>query len=188
MIWDFLPPGVLVALLRSWHAAPSRDETVLLASYQRPTDWGHVSARLSVNNCSSPPLAFALSFYSFSIICSLSLTSRTLWISVHRFSTLQPNSFFPHLFLSFLWGFYFSSSSLKTLCFCSRLFLAAAETLQPGWLVQLMSDTAPPVCHEWGEANADPSSHHNTKRKQVYLTIQPTQNALRATLQITSVS
>lgn len=157
MIWGFLLPGVLVALLRSWHAAPSRDETVLLASYQRPADWGHVSARLSVNNCSSLPSSSLGSFYSFSVSRFLSLTSRTLSIPLVS-SVLLRFTFFP----SFIWlpsWISFSllcSSSSPTLCLC-LFFLALADTLQSGWLVQLISNSALPVSHEWGEANADQS-------------------------------
>lgn len=88
MFWGFLPPGVPVALLRWWHAAPSRDETVLLASYQRPADWGHVSAHLSVNNC---------------CLCLLSFI-----LLLHRiFSTLQTKCSLFSVFLDCLCGFPF---------------------------------------------------------------------------------
>lgn len=94
MKWSFLLPGVLVALLGLWHAAPSRDETVLLASSQRPADCSHVSACLSVNNCRSLPSSSLLFFFSSptlsSVICSSSRTCRTLTgNSAHFYSTLQ---------------------------------------------------------------------------------------------------
>lgn len=72
MKWSFLLPGVLVALHGLWHAAPSRDETVLLASSQRPADCSHVSACLSVNNCRSLPSSSLLFFpLSHSFLCHL---------------------------------------------------------------------------------------------------------------------
>lgn len=137
MIWGFLPPGVLVALLRSWHAAPSRDETVLLASYQRPADRGHVSARLSVNNCSSLPFLLLLRHL---LPVSHILHS---WLSVLLVFSLLCNQTIAFSPLDCLSGFHFSLvlffNNPLVLCL---LFLALTETPQPGWLVQLMSDTA----------------------------------------------
>lgn len=75
MNWSFELPGVLVA---PRHAAPSPDETVLLASPQRPAGCSHVSACLSVNNCRSLPSSFFLTPTPtlFSVICS---SSRSHW-------------------------------------------------------------------------------------------------------------
>lgn len=90
---DFCCPGVLVLLLRSWHAAPSRDETVPLASYQRPADWGHVSARLSVNNCSSLPSPL-LCLFTLSPSSASCLPHLALWLSIPLVSSLlKTNSF-----------------------------------------------------------------------------------------------
>lgn len=79
MSWSFLLPGVPLALLGLWHAAPSRDETVLLASSQRPADCSHVSACLSVNNC-RPLAAFTLTaFFSHSFLRHLLVVSHSDW-------------------------------------------------------------------------------------------------------------
>lgn len=162
MIWGFLPPGVLVAPLRSWHAAPSRDETVPLASYQRPADWGHVSARLSVNKCSSLPSP-SLGLFALSLSSASCLSHLTLWLSIPLVSSLLCCQtlllFFPSLFLDCLTDFICSLVLflLNNPLFLCLLFLALSETLQPVWLAGLMSDVALTVSLEWGEANADQS-------------------------------
>ncbi len=137
MIWGFLPPGVLVAPLRSWHAAPSRDETVLLASYQRPADWGHVSARLSVNNCSALP---SLGLFTLSPSSASCLSHLALWPSIPLVSsTLQPNSFafFSSHFLDCLRGFgcslvlFLLNNLLNFLCLSRSRWDPAAEMTGP---------------------------------------------------------
>lgn len=98
MNW-WLLPDVPVALLGLWHAAPSRDETLLLASSQCPADGSHVSACLSVNNCCSLPSS-SLSFFSlFSIICLLSRTC-PLWLAIPPLSTPLSNTPFLSCFSS----------------------------------------------------------------------------------------
>lgn len=140
------PAQVVTCSTISWRDSP-------LGFLPTPCRLSHVSARLSVNNCSSLPSPllwlFALSPSSASCLSHLALYKQTplffsfpwlpLWVSVS------------------LWRFFLSNNPL----FLYLLFLTLAETPQPRWLVQLMSDAALPVSHEWGEASW-PIIHHNT--------------------------
>lgn len=156
MIWGFLPPGFLVALLRSWHATPYRDETVLLASYQRPAD-----------SMQSPCVCSLVCEKLF--LAAFRLHSAFLLFLIHQFLVFHISHsdcriIYPPLrkqtllFFSPWFPFWiFGLGKPVPLLLNNLLFLALAETLQPGWLVQLLSVS-------WMRGNKRwPIIHHTTK-------------------------
>lgn len=135
---------------------------LLLASYQRPADWSHVSARLSVNKRSplpSPSLGlFTLSPSSASCLPHLALRLSVLLIPVLLWNQV--------LLLCFLICLIFTLS-LHCLrrCHCSfwefllsyplfLSFLLPALCWDPA-AIMMMRDSVLPGSREWGEANAD---------------------------------